>query len=209
MRRFNWQNVIFSDECSYERGSGKNATWVFRTAKQKWDKEMIEPKKKKGGVAIMVWGGFLYNACSSLILLTKEENSRGYNAIAYQKALERGLLPIYQPGVAFLQDNAPIHTAQTTQDWMQDHGVWVLDFPPNSPDLNVIEHAWWAFKKEVQAIEPEIEHLGAGEEDIERVRRACRQAWRNLDQELFHTLINSMPRRLKAVRKAKGWQTKY
>ncbi len=36
----------------------------------------------------------------------------------------------------FQQDLAPAHTAKGTKSWFNDHGVTVLDWPANSPDLN-------------------------------------------------------------------------
>ncbi len=36
----------------------------------------------------------------------------------------------------FQQDMAPDHTAKGTKSWFNDHGVTVLDWPANSPDLN-------------------------------------------------------------------------
>ncbi len=38
----------------------------------------------------------------------------------------------------FQQDLAPAHTAKGTNSWFNDHGVTVLDWPANSPDLNPI-----------------------------------------------------------------------
>ncbi len=37
----------------------------------------------------------------------------------------------------FQQDLAPVHTARITKRWLNDHGVGVLDWPANSPDLNI------------------------------------------------------------------------
>ncbi len=39
----------------------------------------------------------------------------------------------------FQQDLAPAHTAISTKSWLNDHGVGVLDWQANSPDLNPIE----------------------------------------------------------------------
>jgi len=51
--------------------------------------------------------------------------------------------------------------------------------------------------------------MGQSQDNLERLIEACKEAWMTLDQGLMWRLIDSMERRLKAVRKAYGWQTKY
>ena len=54
-----WLQVIWSDECSVERGTGKGRPWVIRFPHEKWKEEMIAPYPKSKGVRVMVWGGLL------------------------------------------------------------------------------------------------------------------------------------------------------
>ncbi len=47
-------------------------------------------------------------------------------------------------------DLAPAHTAKSTKSWLNDHGVGVLDWPANSPDLNPIENLWDIVKRKMK-----------------------------------------------------------
>ena len=42
----------------------------------------------------------------------------------------------------FQHDNASIHTARSTLQWMVDKDIAVLDWPPWSPDVSRIENLW-------------------------------------------------------------------
>ncbi len=67
------------------------------------------------------------------------------NAAIYQEILVHFMLPsadkLYGDAeFIFQQDLAPAHTAKSTKSGFNDHGVTVLDWPANSPDLNPIEN---------------------------------------------------------------------
>ena len=58
----------------------------------------------------------------------------------------------------FQQDSAPCHTSKVMMKWFQDNHVQLLkDWPPNSPDLNVIENCWALMKAKVTAHWPTSE----------------------------------------------------
>ena len=108
-----------------------------------------------------------------------------------------------------MQDNAPIHTAGDSKEWLETHGVWTIEFPRYSPDLNPIEHLWWALKKKLHELYPEFDTIGDSEIEWARFEAGLTEAWAALPDSLIRTLITSMPRRLDAVRHARGFQTKY
>lgn len=55
----------------------------------------------------------------------------------------------------------------------------------------------------------ELIGMGRSEEDWQYFIDCIQQAWRVLDQSKIDSLILSMPRRLEALRNARGWYTKY
>ena len=70
----------------------------------------------------------------------KEAPKGGYSTKSYIKVLEDQIPRIYEPGLQFMQDNAPIHTAKIVAKWFKEN-VEVINWPPYSPDLNPIKHA--------------------------------------------------------------------
>ena len=57
-------------------------------------------------------------------MLRDEENeNHGYTARSFILALEDGLLPIYQPGQLFQQDNAQIHTTEKAKECHENYGI--------------------------------------------------------------------------------------
>ncbi len=97
-------------------------------------------------------------------------------------------------------DLAPAHTAKGTKSWFNDHGVTVLDWPANSPDLNPIENLWGIVKRKMRDTRPNNAY---------DLKAAIKATWASIPPQQCHKLITSMPRRIEAVIKAKGAPTKY
>ncbi len=73
------------------------------------------------------------------------------NAAIYQEMLKHLMIPsadkLYgDADFFFQQDLAPAHTVKGAKSWFNDHGVTVLDWPANLPDLNPIENIWGIVK---------------------------------------------------------------
>ena len=83
----------------------------------------------------MVWAAISTELKSSLVFMIRDPRAKknGYSARSYIWALEEGLLPIYEEGQAFQQDNASIHTANITKEWLDAHNIKLILWPPHSP----------------------------------------------------------------------------
>ncbi len=104
----------------------------------------------------------------------------------------------------FQQDNAPCHEAQIISDWFLEHDneFTLLKWPPQSPDLNPIEHLW-------DVVEREIHIMDVQPTNLQQLCDAIMSIWTKISEECFQHLVESMPRRIKAALKAKGGPTRY
>ncbi len=150
--------------------------------------------------SVMIWAAMSSAGVGPLCFLKST-----VNAAIYQEILEHFMLPsadkLYvDADFIFQQDLAPVHTAKRTKSWFNDHGVTVLDWPANSPDLNPIENLWGIVKRKMRDTRPN---------NADDLKATVKETWASIPPQQCHKLITSMPRQIEAVIKAKGAPTKY
>ncbi len=144
--------------------------------------------------SVLIWAAMSSAGVGPLCFLKSTVNEA-----IYQEILEHFMLPsadkLYgDADFIFQQDLAPAHTAKGTKSWFNDHGVTVLDWPANSPDLNC------TVKRKMRDTRPN---------NADDLKATVKETWASIPPQQCHKLITSMPRRIEAVIKAKGAPTKY
>ena len=76
----------------------------------------------------------------------------------------------------------------------------VMNFPPQSSDLNPIENLWDHFKRE------KVKHQSTNKDNLWDF---LNQSWNNIKAEVLIKLVHSMPNGVNAVLEAKEGHTKY
>lgn len=204
---------MWSDECSAERGKGKKRSWVWGIPSDKWKPAFVDTYRKGKDLRVIVWAMFWGEGERSELFIMDcdfESKKHGYSANSYIEVLDAMLPGNYNDDLYFMQDNAPIHTANKVKKWFEDNGIDTSDWPPYSPDLNPIEHAWKKLKEIVMEHFPEVwDAKGESEEDLKNMEEALKKAWLMIPTSFFENLIESIERRIKACIEADSWHTKY
>ena len=103
-----------------------------------------------------------------------------------------------------LQDNDPKHTANSVKKYLQNKSnqghIEAFEFPAQSPDLNPIENLWKILKDQMKNVKTA---------NLDDLFHKLTEIWNGIDVSYLYTLVESMPRRCKAVIAAKGMFTKY
>lgn len=194
-----WRRVWFSDESRYllQRRDGRQR--VYRRRNERFADNCVAEFDRFGGGSVMVWGAISYTGRSDLVVV--EGN---LTAVRYRDEILRPHdLPIMnRHRELYQQDNARPHTARVTMAFLQNENINVLPWPSKSPDLNPIEHLW-------DDLDKRIRQRNVQPQTLQQLARALQEEWATIPQARIQRLIQSMPRRCRAVIDAAGGHNRY
>jgi len=198
-----WKRVFFSDETKINRYGSDGRQYCWKKRGERLRGQHVTPTLKHGGGSIMVWACFCAFGPGYCCQIEGNMTAEDYCGILDSDL--RDSLDHFSgniPGPIFQQDNDPKHTARITREWLKDSGMEILDWPPQSPDLNPIEYLWFIVKQKLKVYPTVAKNC---DELFDRVV----EIWWALSPEECSKMVESMPRRITAVLKAKGGHTKY
>lgn len=207
-----WELVIFSDESDLFPVKCGRQFVHLRENQTIMDIIPITLERQKE-LTIKVWGALSFDGVGPLL---RYEDSM--NGIKYRNILTNHLLPTYPwlessmmeeepledelPTFKFVHDKSSVHTSNLITGFMNDNAVYSLDWPPNSPDINIIENVWSYIKDELYKVS---ERLNCANDTWEKTV----QIWNEIPLNYIQNLYKSLPNRMKELKNMKGGPIAY
>lgn len=195
-----WDGVLFSDESKFNIFQSDGRIRVWRRPNTALEKNNVASTVKHGGGGVMVWGCMAAAGVGNLVFIEGKMDKTVYLNILKENLLQSVEKLGLGESFYFQQDNDPKHTAHDVRMWIIHHVPHILPTPPQSPDMNPIEHLWDELGRRVGK-----RHITSKTQ----LKEVLLQEWNSIGADVTKNLVQSMPRRLKEVVERKGYSTKY
>jgi transposase len=150
----------------------------------------------------MVWGGISYDGSTDLYVI----RNGSLTGIRYCDEILAPIVRHYADAIGddfiLMDNNARPHRARIVNEYLQQETIERMDWPANSPDLNLIEHAW-------DILHRRISNRQNQPNSLQELADALVDEWSRIPQIEFQTLIHSFQNRCREVIRARGGHTRY
>ena len=195
----NWAKVFFSDESKFNLFGNYGKNNVKRCIGERFSAKCSKKTVRFGDGSVMVFGMFSSQGTTPLVRLQTRVNAQTYKNI-----VQDHVVPIIQNSgfdrATFMQENAPCHKAKVVMSYLSEQDFEIMDWTPQSPDLNPIKNLWKTLVVKVMEINPtNTEDLGV----------KLQEEWSKISIEDCQELMYSCSRRCASVIESKGSFTRY
>lgn len=198
-----WKRVIFSDETKINRFGSDGKKWCWCRDGESLQPRGVKQQRKGGGGSLMIWGCITAKGVGYICDIEGIMDQRLYKEILENELADTiEYYELDEEKIIYQHDNDPKHTAKSVQEHLKEQEFQVMLWPAQSPDVNPIENCWSYVKSKLYSYEKPASGL---RELWERVEKE----WENIPKDYIDNLYESMPRRMQAVIKSKGYWTKY
>ena len=173
-----------------------------RRVGERWKNECLRPSVKHGGGSVLVWGCISASGVGDTVQIDGIMNAEKYRHVLIHHAIPSGK-GLSGNGFIFQHDDDPKHTANAVKSYLErktaDKILTVMDWPPQSPALNIIEAVW-------DHLDRERKKKPKSKEELWEV---LKEAWCNIPKDYFRKCEDSLPKTVEGVLSAKEGHTKY
>lgn len=194
-----WKNVMFSDECSISRLGQSGRQWYYSNDEHRLrHQHHFKQKKQGGGGKIMIWGCVAYFGVGDMCWVEGNMNAEYYEQVLRKYVIaSRRWYKMDPTTFMFQHDNARIHTTTNVNDFLSKAGIDVMEWPPNSPDINPIERIWARIKQLLFLSRTRPANL---QELFDRVE----DIWASMSVKFIRKLYKELPARMEDLVRTKG-----
>lgn len=197
-------HIVFSDEKLFgveERVNSQNVR-IYSASFEDIPEHMRTVQRFQYEDKTMVWAGCSKNGKFPLVFVdpgTKINAAYYKSHILVNVVKPQGQQMYNEDNWCFQQDSAPAHKAKICQKWCEKNlpdFISTEDWPPSSPDLNPLDYSIWGI------LETRVN--STRHTSLESLKAKIEKEWNDLSMDTLRTAIDSWPKRLKAVRRARG-----
>src|SRR2546423_3173396 len=186
-----WNRVIFMDEMAIKVGQERTScVFVRRKKGEEYHKDCVDERKRATG-GMMFWGAFRGGKMGPGFFFDLPKGQT-ITSVVYRdqvllgplkKFVDESCSKDFEPIV--MEDNASVHKGVNKEE--RNRMKWVeYEHPPNSPDLNPIEHIWANIKDQITRYYAHITWQA-------EMHRVVQEMWDNFMDTQWDGLIASMP----------------
>ncbi len=177
-----WKNVAWSDESQFLLRYSDGSVRIWPKEHESMDPScLVSTVQAAGGGGVMVWGIFSWHTFGPLVPIEHRLNATAFLSIVDH--VHPFMTTVYHLLMYFQQDNTLCHKAQIISDWFLEHDneFTLLKWPPQSPDLNPMEHLWDVVEREILIMDVQLTNL-------QQMCDAIMTIWTKISEECFQHL---------------------
>ncbi len=191
------KNIAWPDESSFLLWHSDGRVRIWHKEHESMDPSCLVSTVQAGGGGVMVWG---------ILLALFGPLSTNWTLFKWHSLPEYCCWPcpsLWLHCTHLLMANSSrimhhVTKAQIISDWFLEHDneFILLKWPPQSPDLNPIEHLWDVVEQEIHIMDVQLTNL-------QQLRDAIMSIWTKIFDDCFQHLVESITQIIKAFLKAK------